>query len=113
MKLENIKHFIETELALYSASFKKGKYKVAFKHLERIHIVSQPHPVRHTLIHLRMLRFALLRFKPVEILVQILYSLFSAKFSLFNIYPRGNTGGANAVKKGTMTIPKDLEQFIN
>jgi hypothetical protein len=109
---ENIKDFIKTELGLYRTEFARKNYDFAFRHLERIHIVSQPFPIEHTLTHLRMLKFAFLTFKPIEILVQTLYSLFSFKFSMLNIFPQGNTGGANAIIKGQMTIPKDIKNIL-
>jgi Protein of unknown function (DUF3703) len=109
---QNLKNFILTELKLYKAAYGQKKYKLAFQHLERIHIVSQPYPFEHTLTHVRMLKFAILRFKPFEIIVQTLYSLFSFKFSLLNIFPQGNTGGANAIKKGRMHLPLDLKNLI-
>jgi hypothetical protein len=62
------------------------------------------------LIHLRMLSFAIRTFRPFEIFVQLIYSLFSFKFSLLNIFPPGNTGGADAITKGAMKIPKDLQE---
>lgn len=108
-----LKNKILEELKLYKAILKRGDKKIAFNHLERIHILSQPFPVRHTIIHFRMLLFAIRFFKPLEIAVQLIYSLFSAKFSLLNIFPTGNTGGANAIKKGKMPIPEDLQKFIN
>jgi hypothetical protein len=64
------------------------------------------------LTHLRMLHFAIITFRPLEILVQTIYSLFSFKFSMFNVFPQGNTGGANAIIKGQMTIPSELKKYI-
>lgn len=110
---QKLKDFINHELELYNLAFEQRNYDLAFKHLERIHIVSQPFPVEHTLTHLRMLRFALLTFRPLEIVVQTLYSLFSFKFSMLNIFPQGNTGGANALVKGRMTIPADIQNELN
>lgn len=103
---------IRTELIAYRTEIENRNIKIAFSHLERIHILSQPFPLKHTLIHIRMLWFAIRYFNPVEIVVQFIYSLFSAKFSMFNIFPQGNTGGANAIKKGKMPIPHDLKEFI-
>jgi hypothetical protein len=109
---QNLKILIATELSSYRKEFDKHNYDLAFRHLERIHIVSQPFPVEHTLTHLRMLCFAIRTFRPFEIFVQFFYSLFSFKFSLLNIFPQGNTGGANAISKGAMPIPDDLQKEI-
>jgi hypothetical protein len=108
----NLKDFINKELLLYRKEFVEKNFVKAFSHLERIHIVSQPYPIEHTLIHLRMLNFAIHIFKPIEITVQFIYSIFSFKFSLMNIFPEGNTGGANALTKGRMIIPTDIQREI-
>jgi hypothetical protein len=107
-----LKDFIKNELVLYQNEFESKNYAFAFKHLERVHLVSQPFPMEHTIIHLRMLKFAILTCRPFEILVQILYSIFSFKFSLLNIFPQGNTGGANAIRKGKMIIPLDIKHLL-
>lgn len=113
LEKQNLKALIRNELKLYREAFAGKQYDQAFKHLERIHIVSQPFPVQHTWIHLRMLRFAFVTFRPVEILVQLVYALFSGKFSMLCIFPAGNTGGADALLKGRMKIPEDLEKEMN
>lgn len=110
---QKLRDFIKSELILYKKEFEHKNYDGAFERLERVHIVSQPFPIEHTLIHLRMLKFAVLSFRPVEILVQLLYSLFSFKFSMLNIFPQGNTGGANAIKKGKMEIPLDIQHILS
>ena len=105
---QNSKDIIKNELGLYKIEFDNQNFDLAFGHLERVHIISQPFPWRHTFIHLKMLRFAILTFRPKEIIIQFIYSLFSAKFSAFEIYPKGNTGRANAMFKGQMDLPTDL-----
>lgn len=110
---DKIKEFIKGELVEYNNAFASRNYKQAFNHLERIHIVSQPYAIEHTITHLRMLRFALQTFKPLEIIVQVLYSLLGGILSLIGFVPIGNTGGANAISKGAMEIPNDLKQIMN
>ena len=109
---KSVKNLIYNELHSYQHEYDSHNFNLAFRHLERIHIVSQPYPIEHTIIHLRMLLFAIRTFRPFEILVQLAYSLFSFKFSALNIFPQGNTGGANAIKKGRMPIPTDLKKII-
>ncbi len=99
---------IAKELKAYQKERNIGNTNAAFQNLERIHILSQPYPMAHTIIHLRMLALAIKSFKSFEIVVQFFYSMFSFKFSLFNIFPFGNTGRANAILKGKMPIPHDL-----
>ncbi len=106
---QNLKHLISIELEGYKSKVNSKNYSEAFKHLERIHIISQPFPIAHTIIHFRMLKFAIITFRPLEIFVQSIYTIFSFKFSALNIFPKGNTGGANAIFKGKMELPKDIE----
>ena len=112
MKNKDVKQFIQNETILYDLSFTEKDFKKAFNHLERIHIVSQSSPIAHTKIHLSMLKFAILTSRPFEIMIQVLYSLFSAKFSVLKIFPKGNTGGVNAIFKGKMSIPEDLRHLV-
>jgi hypothetical protein len=106
---QNLKELIKSELDFYRQAFAKNNYDLAFSHLERVHIISQPFPLEHTVIHFRMLTFAIRTFRPFEILVQFFYTLFSSKFSMLNILPQGNTGGANALIQGRMDIPTDIK----
>ncbi len=106
---KNLKELIQRELDLCRQAFAKNEYDLVFSHLERVHIISQPFPIEHTVIHFRMLTFAIKTLRPLEILVQFFYTLFSGKFSMLNIFPPGNTGGASALTKGRMAIPKDIE----
>jgi hypothetical protein len=105
---QNLKLLIRSEHDSYRKEFDKQNYDLAFRHLERIHIVSQPLPSEHAITHLRMLFFAIRTFRLFEIIIQFVYSLSSFIFSLLNIFPRGNTGGANAITKAAMPIPDDL-----
>ncbi|MBL7764733.1 MAG: DUF3703 domain-containing protein [Chitinophagaceae bacterium] len=107
-----IKNFIALEQQQYDEAFSNKNYEKAFSHLERIHIVSQPFAIAHTISHLRMLKFAILTFRPFEILVQIIYTLLGGLLSLIGLVPLGNTGGANAISKGNMEIPNDIQTII-
>lgn len=41
-----------------------GNYLASWRHLERAHILGQPYPVAHTVVHLRMLAFGIRLKKP-------------------------------------------------
>jgi Protein of unknown function (DUF3703) len=103
-----LKNIIWDVLASHSFEMANSNFNKAFSHLERNHFICQQFPLAHSIIHLRMLKFSIITFRPLEILVQFIYSTFSFKFSLLKIFPKGNTGGANAVFKGKMQIPNDL-----
>jgi TRAP-type mannitol/chloroaromatic compound transport system permease small subunit len=95
----------------YSANSIKD-FDLAWQYLQRIHILSQPYAIEHTKIHFIMFWFAIRNSKWLDIPVQLLYSLFSAKFSILNIFPQGNTGTANDIFKGKMEVPADLQTLI-
>jgi hypothetical protein len=108
----HISIFIESELKLYNEAIEIKNFTKAFSHLERIHVISQSHPREHTMTHFRMLRFAVLTFSPLEILIQTLYSAVSYIATVLKLYPDGNTGGASAITKGKMEIPEDIQLIL-
>lgn len=80
--------------------------------LERAHILSQPWPIAHTTVHLRMLTLALRQRDRTEALGQIVRLIVAAPGSLSGRYPRGNTGRARVGLTEPMAIPLDLEQLL-
>jgi hypothetical protein len=82
-------------------------------HLERAHIIAQPYPVQHTVVHWEMLKFGF-RFKSTkEILGQLPRLLFGGVKSFVGTVPTGNTGGANVPPLKTMPLPADIQDLIN
>jgi Protein of unknown function (DUF3703) len=77
-------------------------------HLERAHIVSQPHPWLHTCNHVAMLNLALRQHDRREALGQIVRIIVAAPGSLTGRYPEGNTGRVAAGLMTPMPIPADL-----
>ncbi len=108
LRHENLKRLIQLEFKNYNADLEVKQFDQAFKRLERIHILSQPFPYEHTIVHFKMLTLAVRTFRPFEIFIQFLFTVFSGKFSLMNIFPQGNSGRAKDILKGQMEIPPDL-----
>ena len=77
-------------------------------HLERAHIVSQPHPWLHTCNHVAMLALALRQHDRREALGQVVRIVVAAPGSLSGRYPEGNTGRVAAGLTTPMPIPPDL-----
>ncbi|TPG26159.1 DUF3703 domain-containing protein [Mycolicibacterium hodleri] len=77
-------------------------------HLERAHIVSQPHPWPHTRNHAAMLHLAMRQHDRREALGQIMRIIVAATGSLTGRYPEGNTGRVAAGLMTPMPIPPDL-----
>ncbi|MFD9669549.1 DUF3703 domain-containing protein [Rhodococcus sp. NPDC059968] len=79
-------------------------------HLERAHIVSQPHPWLHTRNHVAMFALAMAQHDRREALGQVIRIVAAAPGSLAGRYPEGNTGRTAAGLMTPMPIPEDLAQ---
>jgi hypothetical protein len=80
--------------------------------LERAHILSQPWPWPHTVVHWRMLRLAVGQRDRREALGQVLRLLVAAPGSVSGRYPEGNTGRASVGLLEPMPVPADLAQIL-
>jgi hypothetical protein len=103
--------WIEERLAATDA-FRRHDHPMAWAHLERAHILSQPMAGRHVRTHLAMLRFAVRTLRRHEVAGQLLRTLVAAPGTWSGRYPLGNTGGANVSAFAPMTVPPDLQQLL-
>lgn len=108
-----LKEHVNKELLLSSDAFAKGELRVSWRHLERAHILGQPYPIEHTLVHWKMLQFALKMKNTREIIGQIPRLLVGGVKSFVGNIPIGNTGGADVPPLQPMEIPQDLQQILN
>ncbi|TSD50382.1 DUF3703 domain-containing protein [Rhodococcus sp. KBS0724] len=83
-----------------------------WSHLERAHILSQPHPWLHTRNHLSMLNLALRQHDRREVFGQVLRIVVAAPGSLSGRYPVGNTGRTAVGLMTQMPIPADLQKVL-
>ena len=56
---DTLKAHYKRELVIYQNEFSKGNLQVAWRHLERAHILGQPWPKEHTHVHWTMLLFGI------------------------------------------------------
>lgn len=105
-------HF-ENELSLYRQHFEKGNLPVAWRHLERAHILGQPWPREHNHVHWLMLLFGIHIKDAKEIVGQIPRLLVGGVKSFVGKIPVGNTGGANVPPLQPMSIPDDLARLLH
>jgi len=82
--------------------------EIRWRHLERAHIVSQPHAKLHTRNHAAMLALAPRQHDRREALGQIIRIIVAAPGPLTGRYPEGNTGRVAAGLMTPMPIPSDL-----
>ncbi len=100
------------ELEKYRIEFGNGKLQVAWRHLERAHILGQPWPREHTYVHWVMMKFGIKIKSGREILGQIPRLLVGGVKSFVGNIPVGNTGGANVPPLQPMEIPADLKSIL-
>lgn len=96
------------ELELYRDSLENADLAIAWRHLERSHILGQQFPLEHTWSHWLMLRFGFRIKSFKEILGQLPRLLVGGVKSFIGVIPVGNTGGANVPPLKPMPIPEDL-----
>ena len=86
-------YFIELEE--YQKFLRSGNLQVAWRYLERAHIIGQYHPISHFAIHFRMLIFAIRVRDRSAFLDQILGLRVESFGSIFNRISFGNKVEAN------------------
>jgi hypothetical protein len=86
---------------------------IAWTHLERAHIVSQPLVAEHVRTHAAMLVTAVRRRDAKEAVGQLFRVIVAAPGSLTGRYPVGNTGGADVSAFAPMPIPDDLRALLD
>jgi hypothetical protein len=109
---EALKPYFIKELEASIQHFKHNNLKLSWHHLERAHILGQPYPYQHSLVHWKMLQFGCKIKDLREILGQIPRLLVGGVKSFVGEIPVGNTGGADVPPLKRMHIPADLEKII-
>lgn len=86
---------------------------VRWRHLERAHVVSQPHAWLHTGNHAAMLTLAVRQRDRREALGQLVRIIVAAPGSLTGRFPDGNTGRVAAGLMTPMPLPADLAAALS
>lgn len=107
-----LKIYYRTELENYRSELAKGNLQIAWRYLERAHILGQPWPREHTHVHWIMLKFGFRIKNSREIIGQIPRLLVGGVKSFVGNIPIGNTGGANVPPLRQMEIPEDLRGLL-
>jgi hypothetical protein len=106
-----IRPFIKAELEAAAEAERTGAPEIAFRHLERAHILGQTSTIEHVRAHARML-WGLRHGRLQEAAGQVLRMTGAAIKTSFGLVPLGNTGGSNVSPFWPMPIPKDLAMII-
>ena len=88
-----------------------GDLDLAFRHLERAHILGQRRTWLHVKSHVGMLRVGWQRADHREIAGQAVRIVAAALFSRIWV-PEGNTGGARVSAIRPMPVPADLQALL-
>lgn len=108
----SLKPFFRNELFKANIYWKTSDYINCWHHLERAHILGQPYPYQHSLVHWKMLIFGIMTKNIREIFGQLPRLVFGGVKSFVGKIPVGNTGGANIPPLRSMDIPQDLKAII-
>jgi len=90
----------------------RGDVHLAWRHLERAHVLSQAWAIPHVRVHLLMLVHAIRLRDKREVRGQLLRLVVAAPGSWLGRTPRGNTGGSNVGILKPMPIPEDLQRIL-
>jgi hypothetical protein len=108
-----LKPFFLKELELANNYLSNKNFTASWHHLERAHILGQPYPYYHTLVHWKMLLFGIKIKDLKEIVGQIPRLFIGGIKSFVGEIPVGNTGGANVPPLKRMEIPTELKMIID
>ena len=108
-----LKPFFREELELANTLLLHKNFTASWHHLERAHILGQPYPYHHTLVHWKMLLFGIKIKDSKEIVGQIPRLLVGGIKSFVGEIPVGNTGGSNVPPLKSIEIPAELKKIID
>jgi hypothetical protein len=108
MNREAARALIDGEILAFQAARKKRDIAMAWRHLERAHIVSQPFLALHLGNHWAMLKFAFSQRDVQEIIGQLVRLALAPLGSFTGRIPVGNTGRSNVSAFEPMEVPDDL-----
>lgn len=108
-----IRPSVQSELDSASQADARGEAGMAFRHLERAHVLGQAATVEHVRVHWRMFLWATRQRKPAEAWGQLWRLVGAALFTGIGWLPVGNTGGADVSGLRRMPVPPDLQRVID
>jgi hypothetical protein len=103
---------VEIELQAAKAAEAMGDMAIAFRHLERAHILGQNSTRFHVLAHFRMLGWAWKQRDLREIFGQLFRIVGAATKTFIGLVPQGNSGGTNVSPFRSMAVPEDLQAIM-
>ena len=108
----NIRKAVQRELASAREAEHLGLADVAFRHLERAHVLGQHSTQDHVRAHLAMLRWGIRNRSLREVVGQLLRLVGAVTKTAIGWVPEGNTGGANVSPFKPMPIDPELRAIM-
>lgn len=108
-----IRPIVRYELDAAMRAEARGDAALAFRHLERAHVLGQSLTTEHVRAHGHMLLWAVRHRKPAQALGQIWRLVMAATKTGLGWVPEGNTGGTNVSGLRRMPIPADLRRVLD
>lgn len=112
MYAKNIRASVTRELVHAAEAEARQLPALAFRHLERAHVLGQHSTREHLRAHLHMLRWGIRHRLPKEVFGQLLRILGAVTKTAIGWVPAGNTGGANVSPFKTMPVDPDLHAIM-
>lgn len=103
---------IAREMTAFQAARSSGDSVMAWRSLERAHIISQPYLTLHIANHWDMLKFAVAEHDTKEIIGQVGRIILAPFGAVTGRIPIGNTGRSNVSAFKPMPVPEDLLETI-
>ncbi len=108
-----IRPSVQCELDAAEQAEARSEIELAFRHLERAHVLGQAATVEHLRVHWRMFLWATLHRKRREAVGQCWRLMAAALFTGIGWLPEGNTGGSDVSGLRRMPIAPDLQRVID
>lgn len=108
-----IRPHVQAELDASAVAEQEGFRDLAFRHLERAHVLAQRATLQHVRVHWHMVRFAVRQRHPGDALGQCLRLLAATPLTILGTVPVGNTGSSAVSGFKVMPVPVDLQQIID
>lgn len=107
-----LKEAFQLELKLYKEAFKQENWTLAWKHVERAHILGQFFSLPHLLTHYLMLKLAWRTNDCFEVLAQVPRLILAVPGSVTGKAPLGNSGRSTIGIFTPAEIPEDLKSLL-
>ena len=109
---KGLKTHYRKELEKFRIEMASANLPLAWRQLERAHILGQPWLIQHTQVHWLMLIFGIKLKRKKEVFGQLPRLMVGGIKSFVGKIPNGNTGGADVPPLKVMEIPEDLKTIM-